>query len=69
MTITAEEAKAIFPDEVVTVAKTRLISVPGLDKPVAFITIDNGLDHTRPSTFGPQSLVSLGAAFDEAYAS
>lgn len=68
MTITAEEAKAIFPDEVVTVAKTRLISVPGLDKPVAFITIDNGLDHTRPSTFGPQSLVSLGAAFDEAYA-
>lgn len=68
MTITAEEAKAIFPDEVVTHAKTRLISVPGLDKPVAFITIDNGLDHTRPSTFGPQSLVSLGAAFDEAYA-
>ncbi|GAB2841203.1 3-hydroxyacyl-CoA dehydrogenase NAD-binding domain-containing protein [Lentzea nigeriaca] len=68
MTITAEEAKAIFPDEVVTVAKTRLISVPGLDKPVAFITIDNGLDHTRPSTFGPQSLVSLSAAFDEAYA-
>ncbi|SER31052.1 3-hydroxyacyl-CoA dehydrogenase [Lentzea xinjiangensis] len=68
MTITAEEAKAIFPDEVVTHAKTRLIDVPGLDKPVAFITIDNGLDHTRPSTFGPQSLVSLGAAFDEAYA-
>ncbi|TWP48098.1 3-hydroxyacyl-CoA dehydrogenase [Lentzea tibetensis] len=66
--ISAEDAKALFPDEVVTVAKTRLISVPGLDKPVAFITIDNGKDHTRPSTFGPQSLVSLNAAFDEAYA-
>ncbi|WP_436495991.1 3-hydroxyacyl-CoA dehydrogenase NAD-binding domain-containing protein [Actinokineospora sp. HUAS TT18] len=66
--LTMEQAKAAFPDEVVTLAVTKLIKVPGLDKPVAFITIDNGHDHTRPSTFGPQSLVSLNAAFDEAVA-
>jgi 3-hydroxyacyl-CoA dehydrogenase/enoyl-CoA hydratase/carnithine racemase len=67
-TFSLEDAKALFPDEVVTNAVTRLIPVPGLGKPVALITIDNGLDHTRPSTFGPQSLVSLAAAFDEAAA-
>ncbi|EWM16864.1 3-hydroxyacyl-CoA dehydrogenase NAD-binding domain-containing protein [Kutzneria sp. 744] len=68
MTISAEQAKAAFPDEVVTKAVTRVIPVPGLSKPVALITIDNGFDHTRPSTFGPQSLVSLNAALDEALA-
>ncbi|GAA3432056.1 3-hydroxyacyl-CoA dehydrogenase NAD-binding domain-containing protein [Kutzneria kofuensis] len=66
--ITAEQAAQAFPDEVVTKAVTRLIPVPGLAKPVALITIDNGFDHTRPSTFGPQSLVSLNAALDEALA-
>ncbi|QFZ17605.1 3-hydroxyacyl-CoA dehydrogenase NAD-binding domain-containing protein [Saccharothrix syringae] len=66
--LTADEAKALFPDEVVTVARTRLVTVPGLTGPVALITLDNGHDHTRPNTFGPQSLVSLGQAFDEAAA-
>ncbi|UJW31372.1 3-hydroxyacyl-CoA dehydrogenase NAD-binding domain-containing protein [Saccharothrix sp. AJ9571] len=66
--ISAAEAKAAFPDEVVTRAVTRLITVPGLDGRVALITIDNGHDHTRPSTFGPQSLVSLNSAIDEAFA-
>ncbi len=42
--------------------------MPGLDGPVALITLDNGLDHTRPSTFGPQGLASLNAALDEAFA-
>jgi 3-hydroxyacyl-CoA dehydrogenase/enoyl-CoA hydratase/carnithine racemase len=68
MTFTAEQAKAAFPDEVVTNAVTRLVKVPGLDKPVALITLDNGHDHTRPNTFGPQGLVSLNAALDEAFA-
>ncbi|WP_158891863.1 3-hydroxyacyl-CoA dehydrogenase NAD-binding domain-containing protein [Amycolatopsis anabasis] len=68
MTISVEQAKAAFPDEVVTKAVTRLISVPGLDKQVALITLDDGHDHTRPSTFGPQGLVSLNAALDEAFA-
>ncbi|RSM61171.1 3-hydroxyacyl-CoA dehydrogenase [Amycolatopsis sp. WAC 01376] len=68
MTFTAEQAKAAFPDEVVTNAVTRLVKVPGLDKPVALITLDNGHDHTRPNTFGPQGLVSLNAAIDTAFA-
>ncbi|TVT47649.1 3-hydroxyacyl-CoA dehydrogenase [Amycolatopsis rhizosphaerae] len=68
MTFTAEQAKAAFPNEVVTRAVTRLVNVPGLDKPVALITLDNGHDHTRPSTFGPQGLVSLDSALDEAFA-
>jgi len=66
--LTAEQAEELFPDEVVTTARTRLVSVPGLPGRVALITLDNGHDHTRPSTFGPQSLVSLAAAFDEAAA-
>ncbi|UOZ02411.1 3-hydroxyacyl-CoA dehydrogenase NAD-binding domain-containing protein [Amycolatopsis sp. WQ 127309] len=67
MTFTAEEAKAAFPDEVVTNAVTRLVKVPGLTKPVALITLDNGHDHTRPNTFGPQGLVSLNTALDKAF--
>jgi len=61
-----QEAAERYPDEVVTNAVTRLVTVPGVVGRVAVITIDNGLDHTRPSTFGARSLLSLGAAFDEA---
>ncbi|HEY2698055.1 MAG TPA: 3-hydroxyacyl-CoA dehydrogenase NAD-binding domain-containing protein [Pseudonocardiaceae bacterium] len=68
MTLSIEDAKAAFPDEVVTKATTRLVSVPGLAKQVALITLDNGHDHTRPSTFGPQGLISLNSALDEAFA-
>ena len=32
---------------------------------LALITLDNGLDHTRPNTFGPAGLRNLGAALDE----
>ena len=59
---------ALFPDEVVTKAFTRLVDVPGLTGKLALITIDNGHDHTRPSTFGPGGLTSLNAALDEAFA-
>ena len=31
---------------------------------LALITLDNGHDHTKPSTFGPQGLLSLNAALD-----
>jgi len=67
-TFTAEQAREAFPDEVVTTAVTRLVRVPGLSGEVALITLDNGHDHTRPSTFGPQGLLSLARAFDEAVA-
>ena len=35
---------------------------------VALITLDNGLDHNRPSTFGPHGLASLDEAIDAAIA-
>lgn len=54
--------------EIVTHAKLRLIAVPGLDRPAALITLDNGLDHTKPNTFGPGGLTSLSQAIDEAHA-
>jgi hypothetical protein len=32
---------------------------------LALVTMDNGRDHTRPNTFGAESLASLDAALDE----
>jgi 3-hydroxyacyl-CoA dehydrogenase/enoyl-CoA hydratase/carnithine racemase len=56
------------PTEVVTQAKLRFTAVPGLDKPAAIITLDNGFDHTKPNTMGPGGLASLDAAISEALA-
>ncbi|MFE4053276.1 3-hydroxyacyl-CoA dehydrogenase NAD-binding domain-containing protein [Streptomyces sp. YIM B13518] len=55
-------------DEVVTRATTRTVPVPGLAKPVALITLDNGLDPTKPNTFGRKGLIGIDAAFDAALA-
>jgi 3-hydroxyacyl-CoA dehydrogenase/enoyl-CoA hydratase/carnithine racemase len=52
------------PDEVVTQAKLRLVEIPS--GTFALITIDNGRDHTRPSTFGLQGLTSLQTAIQQA---
>src|SRR5690606_14549841 len=64
------EARAtdLFPDELVTRALPRLVRVPGLDRPAALITLDNGRDHTRPNTLGPGGLASLDEAISEALA-
>jgi 3-hydroxyacyl-CoA dehydrogenase len=56
---------AVFENEVVTAAKVRYLRVPGLVGELALITLENGHDHTRPSTFGPGGLASLDAALDE----
>jgi len=56
---------AVFENEVVTAAKVRYLRAPGLAGELALITLDNGHDHTRPSTFGPGGLASLDAALDE----
>ena len=58
-----------FPDEVVTRALLRQVNVPGLDRPAALITLDNGHDHTKPNTFGPAGLASLEQAVEQAIAS
>jgi 3-hydroxyacyl-CoA dehydrogenase/enoyl-CoA hydratase/carnithine racemase len=54
-----------FSDEVVTSAKVRLLELPMHAGRMALITLDNGLDHTRPSTFGPAGLASLDLALDQ----
>jgi 3-hydroxyacyl-CoA dehydrogenase/enoyl-CoA hydratase/carnithine racemase len=57
--------KPAFANEVVTQAHVRYLRVPGMDGEIALITLDNGHDHTRPSTFGPGGLASLDAALDQ----
>ncbi|MBY8871201.1 enoyl-CoA hydratase/isomerase family protein [Micromonospora sp. PLK6-60] len=56
------------PNEVVTKALLRQVDVPGLDRPAALITLDNGFDHTKPNTFGPAGLTSLDEAITAALA-
>ncbi|MBB1254680.1 enoyl-CoA hydratase/isomerase family protein [Streptomyces sp. OF3] len=57
-------AAELFPDEVVTQAHVRHLELPGAGR-FALITLDNGFDHTKPTTFGPQSLANLNAAIDQ----
>ncbi|MGI8665987.1 MAG: enoyl-CoA hydratase-related protein, partial [Jatrophihabitans sp.] len=54
-----------FADEVVTRSLVRYLEVPGVAGEIALITLDNGHDHTRPSTFGPAGLQSLSDALDD----
>ncbi|MFC5145803.1 3-hydroxyacyl-CoA dehydrogenase NAD-binding domain-containing protein [Streptomyces aureoversilis] len=68
MSTTAELLKGaaeLFPDEVVTQAHVRHFDLPFGAGRFALITLDNGLDHTKPTTFGPQSLANLNAAIDQ----
>jgi 3-hydroxyacyl-CoA dehydrogenase/enoyl-CoA hydratase/carnithine racemase len=55
-------------NEVVTKALLRQVNVPGLDRPAALITLDNGFDHTKPNTLGPGGLTSLDEAITAALA-
>ena len=50
-----------FAAEVVTRTPTRDVDLPGGAGTLALITLDNGFDHTRPNTFGPESLAGLTA--------
>ncbi|MFD1832098.1 3-hydroxyacyl-CoA dehydrogenase NAD-binding domain-containing protein [Streptomyces desertarenae] len=58
-------AAELFPDEVVTTAHVRHLDLPQGAGRFALITLDNGLDHTKPTTLGPQSLVNLDKAIDQ----
>lgn len=54
--------------EVVTKAIVRALDMPAGAGVLGLITLDNGRDHTRPSTFGPLGLASLDEAISEAAA-
>lgn len=57
------ELAALTDDEVVTHSYVRDIPLAS-GRTLALVTLDNGRDHTRPSTFGPASLLELGATYD-----
>ncbi|MFG2545977.1 3-hydroxyacyl-CoA dehydrogenase NAD-binding domain-containing protein [Streptomyces sp. NPDC048594] len=68
MSTTAELLKGaaeLFPGEVVTQAHVRHFDLPLGAGRFALITLDNGHDHTKPTTLGPQSLANIDAAIDQ----
>ncbi|OIV35564.1 3-hydroxyacyl-CoA dehydrogenase [Mangrovactinospora gilvigrisea] len=56
--------EATFPDEVVTQGQVRHLDLPGGAGRLALLTLDNGFDHTKPTTFGPRSLANIAEALD-----
>src|SRR5437899_1010793 len=59
------EVLPALPTEVVTEARLRYVDLPYAAGRAALITLDNGLDHKKPNTFGVSGLASLDAALDE----
>lgn len=59
------------PEEVITHAVLREIDLApfGATGHLSLITLDNGMDHNRPNTFGPASLLELNGAIEAALAS
>jgi 3-hydroxyacyl-CoA dehydrogenase/enoyl-CoA hydratase/carnithine racemase len=61
-----EATAAAADQEVVTRALSRDIRLPHVNQTAVLITLDNGHDHTRPTTLGPRGLSSLNDALDAA---
>ncbi|WP_045730377.1 3-hydroxyacyl-CoA dehydrogenase NAD-binding domain-containing protein [Pseudarthrobacter chlorophenolicus] len=60
---------SLFPNETVThsyVQDIPLPAAPGKASPGTFalVTLDNGLDHSKPTTLGPNTLVELGMVLE-----
>ncbi|TDQ49609.1 3-hydroxyacyl-CoA dehydrogenase NAD-binding domain-containing protein [Actinorugispora endophytica] len=68
MSSAIEQTRELFGDEVVTRALSRDVELPYGAGTAVLITLDNGHDHTKPNTFGPGGLLSLGEAIDAAAA-
>ena len=62
------QTAAATPDEVVTHAFSRDVVLPHGAGTCVLITLDNGLDHRRPNTFGARGLAELDAALEAALA-
>jgi len=63
-----DQTAQLADSEVVTRALSREVELPHAGQKAILITLDNGHDHTRPTTFGPRGLASLNAALDAALA-
>jgi 3-hydroxyacyl-CoA dehydrogenase/enoyl-CoA hydratase/carnithine racemase len=57
------ELRALSDDEVVTHSYVRDVPLPSGGM-LALVTLDNGRDHTRPSTLGPEGLMQLASVLD-----
>lgn len=59
---------AEVPDEIVTHSLVKDVVLPGaggeMGATIALITLDNGLDHMKPTTLGPNTLVELGRTLE-----
>src|SRR5690349_18652592 len=53
-----------LPAEVVTRTLVQDVALPGGAGTLALVTLDNGKDHTRPNTFGPEGIAGLQATLD-----
>ena len=63
MSTATEQLTELSADEVVTHSYVRDVPLPS-GGVLALITLDNGRDHTRPSTLGPATLHEFGATLD-----
>ncbi|WAC50178.1 3-hydroxyacyl-CoA dehydrogenase NAD-binding domain-containing protein [Frigoribacterium sp. SL97] len=63
MSTATEQLTELSADEVVTHSYVRDVPLPS-GGVMALITLDNGRDHTRPSTLGPATLHEFGATLD-----
>ena len=63
-----EQTAAATPDEVVTHAFSRDVVLPHAAGTCVLVTLDNGLDHRRPNTFGARGLAELDATLEAALA-
>jgi 3-hydroxyacyl-CoA dehydrogenase/enoyl-CoA hydratase/carnithine racemase len=59
-----DEIAAMSADEVVTHSYVRDVPLASSGGTLALITLDNGRDHTRPSTLGPITLLELEGVLD-----
>jgi 3-hydroxyacyl-CoA dehydrogenase/enoyl-CoA hydratase/carnithine racemase len=62
--VTPEQLVAAAPDERVTSFHVRDVVLPRDAGTMALVTMDNGFDHTKPTTFGPRGLLNLRDALD-----
>jgi 3-hydroxyacyl-CoA dehydrogenase/enoyl-CoA hydratase/carnithine racemase len=58
------DTTAMLPGEVVTHSPVQDVAMPGGAGTMALLTLDNGLDHTKPNTFGPGGIAELQASVD-----
>jgi 3-hydroxyacyl-CoA dehydrogenase/enoyl-CoA hydratase/carnithine racemase len=59
-----DELAALVPAEIVTHSYVQDITLPEGAGVLALITLDNDLDHTKPTTLGPTTLIEFGRTLE-----